>query len=56
MQAGRELDAKVAKALGWKKDGEWWYDRDGKHRWNEETNFSTTWYCMGFLKAKGIAI
>lgn len=51
MQAGRELDAKVADALGWKTaidgDGtECWEDQKGCLR---EATFSTTWGGMGVL-------
>lgn len=51
MQAGRELDAKVAEALGWKSaiDGDGakcWEDQKGCLR---EAAFSTTWEGMGVL-------
>ncbi|WP_103110722.1 hypothetical protein [Brevibacillus reuszeri] len=60
MQAGRELDLKVAKALGWKvsEDEGIFCDEDGHVL--DEPKFSTTWEGMGLLveelAKKGIAI
>lgn len=49
MQAGRELDFKVAKALGWKvsEDEGIFCDEDGHVL--DEPKFSTTWEGMGVL-------
>lgn len=49
MQAGRELDLKVAKALGWKvSEGDGIFcDEDGHII--DEPMFSTTWSGMGIL-------
>lgn len=49
MQAGRELDLKVAKALGWKvSEGDGIFcDEDGHVI--DEPKFSTTWEGMGLL-------
>lgn len=64
MQAGRELDAKVAEALGWTEvangtiyNGKW-IDQEGVL--NELPSFSTTWEGMGVLveeaKKQGILL
>lgn len=59
MQAGRELDLKVAQALGWKvSEGDGIFcDEDGHVI--DEPKFSTTWEGMGVLveeaKKQGIA-
>ncbi|MEJ8547109.1 hypothetical protein [Brevibacillus borstelensis] len=48
MQAGRELDVKVAEAFGWVVDSHdpiYWQDNE----WYPIPEFSTTWFGMGVL-------
>ncbi|WP_425622975.1 hypothetical protein ACPT9H_00295 [Brevibacillus borstelensis] len=51
MEAGRELDAKVAEALGWVVKGYWVFNRKDETvgRLDETLQFSTTWEGMGVL-------
>ncbi|MGK5512343.1 hypothetical protein [Brevibacillus formosus] len=50
MQAGRELDLKVAEALGWNQTANHcWISRDGWARSEERTFFSTNWGSLGIL-------